>query len=112
MATPKSSADVYSAIADPTRRAILLRLTEGARNVNELLEAFSISQPSVSRHLKILREAGLVRSSKQGRQRMYQIEAAKLQEVHEWVAHFERYWNKKLDALGEYLNKQDRARTK
>ena len=106
MATAKSSADVYSAIADPTRRALLLRLAKGARNVNELLEPFSISQPSVSRHLKVLRDAGLVRSSKQGRLRVYQIEADKLREVHDWVAHFEQYWDAKLDALGEYLKKK------
>ncbi|CAN5569568.1 metalloregulator ArsR/SmtB family transcription factor [soil metagenome] len=112
MGTAKSSTDVYSAIADPTRRALLLRLAKGERNVNELLEAFSISQPSVSRHLKILRDVGLVRSNKRGRLRVYKLDPVKLREVYDWVTHFEHFWDKKLDALGEYLSKQDKAKTK
>jgi DNA-binding transcriptional ArsR family regulator len=102
-------ADVYSAIADPTRRSILLRLVKnGETNVNDLLKPFSISQPAVSKHLRILREAGLVRSRKEGRLRIYQIDAGKLRQVHDWVSHFERYWDEKLDALGDYLNKRKR----
>ncbi|QDU07038.1 ArsR/SmtB family transcription factor [Gimesia aquarii] len=105
--------DVYTAIADPTRRALLLRLShEGERNVSELLEPFSISQPAVSKHLRILREAGLVRSRKKGRVRLYAVEARKLQEVHDWVSHFEKYWDDKLDALGEYLDKQKNSKRK
>jgi DNA-binding transcriptional ArsR family regulator len=108
-ALPK--ADVYSAIADPTRRALLLRLAnEGERNVTELLAPLSISQPAVSKHLRILREAGLVRSRREGRLRLYEIEAGKLRQVYDWVAHFERFWDQKLDALGEYLDKQRRKR--
>jgi DNA-binding transcriptional ArsR family regulator len=99
-------ADVYWAIADPTRRALLLRLAnEGKKNVTELLEPFSISQPAVSKHLRILREAGLVRSRKEGRLRLYEIEANKLRQVFDWVAHFEQYWDDKLNALGGYLDK-------
>ncbi len=100
-------ADVYWAIADPTRRALLLRLAdEGERNVTELLKPFSISQPAVSKHLRILREAGLVRSRKEGRLRLYEVEADKLRQVFDWVSHFEKYWDEKLDALGDYLDKQ------
>ncbi len=96
-------ADVYGAIADPTRRALLLRLAnEGERNVTELLKPFSISQPAVSKHLRILREAGLVRSRKEGRLRLYEIEANRLRQVFDWVSHFEQYWDEKLDALGDY----------
>ena len=98
---------VYAAIAAPMRRALLLRLAhEGERNVSELLEPFSISQPAVSKHLRILREAGLVRRRKEGRVRLYAIEASRLQEVYDWVSHFEKYWDEKLDALGEYLDKK------
>ncbi len=97
--------DVYLAIADPTRRALLLRLAEeGERSVNELLEPLPISQPAVSKHLRILREAGLARSRKQGRRRLYAIEPARLRQVFDWVAHFERFWDAKLDALGDYLD--------
>ena len=101
--------DVYAAIADPTRRALLLRLAgEGEKNVTDLLKPFSISQPAVSKHLRILREAGLVRCRKEGRLRLYEIEANKLRQVFDWVSHFEQYWDEKLDALGDYLEKQDR----
>jgi DNA-binding transcriptional ArsR family regulator len=110
MASGPHDADVFAAIADPTRRALLMRLAGGQRNVTELLEPFSISQPAVSKHLRILRRAGLVRSRKRGRLRVYQLEAARLRQVHDWVRHFERYWDRKLDALGEYLDKRKRQR--
>ncbi len=105
-ASPES--DIYSAIADPTRRAMLFRLAEeGEKNVSELLEPFAISQPAVSKHLRILREAGLVTSRKEGRLRLYGIEAGRLRRVYDWVAHFEKYWDEKLDALGDYLDRQE-----
>jgi DNA-binding transcriptional ArsR family regulator len=105
------TADVYFAIADPTRRALLTRLAnEGEKNVSELIEPLSISQPAVSKHLRILREARLVRSRKQGRVRIYAIEAGKLREVYDWVSHFEKFWDEKLDSLGAYLEKQKRKR--
>lgn len=106
------NADVYAAIADPTRRTLLLRLAEeGEKNVSELRQPLSISQPAVSKHLRILREAGLVRSRKEGRLKLYAIHAQRLREVHDWVRHFEKYWDEKLDALGDYLDKQKRSRT-
>ena len=112
MGCASATTDVYTAIADPTRRALLLRLAEeGERNVTELVDPFRISQPAVSKHLRILREAGLVRSRKQGRLRLYQIEAPELRQVYEWVRHFERHWDEKLDALGEYLDKQKPLKT-
>src|SRR5687767_2358675 len=107
-----ASADVYFAIADPTRRALLLRLaSEGERNVTELLGALPMSQPAVSKHLRILREAGLVRARRQGRLSIYEIRARKLRQVRDWVAHFERYWDEKLDALDGYLDEQKRKGT-
>jgi DNA-binding transcriptional ArsR family regulator len=112
MKSAVAESDVFYAIADATRRALLLRLaTEGEKNVSELLEQFPISQPAVSKHLRILREAQLVRSRKEGRERLYKIQASKLREVYDWVAHFEKYWDEKLDALGEYLDKQKRKKT-
>ena len=105
MGTEAPAADVYLAIADPTRRALLLRLAkEGERSVSELLKPLPISQPAVSKHLRILREAGLARSRKQGRRRLYAIEPDRLRQVFDWVAHFERFWDAKLDALGDYLD--------
>ena len=106
MAHATSTPDVYAAIGDPTRRALLLRLAEeGRKTVSELLEPFSISQPAVSKHLRVLREAGLVRSHKKGRLRLYELDAASLRQVYQWVSHFERYWDERLDALGDYLDR-------
>jgi DNA-binding transcriptional ArsR family regulator len=111
MGSVTCTADVYLAIADPTRRALLTRLAnEGEKNVSELIEPLPISQPAVSKHLRILREARLVRSRKQGRVRIYAIEAGKLREVYDWVSHFEKFWDEKLDSLGAYLDKQKRKR--
>lgn len=105
--------DVFFAIADPTRRSLLLRLArEGEKNVTELLKPLSMSQPAVSKHLRCLREAGLVRRRMAGRERLYRIEARKLRHVHDWVSHFEAYWEEKLDSLGEYLERQKRSRAK
>ena len=112
MSVVPPKADVYAAIADRTRRALLLRLAkEGEKNVSELLEPFSISQPAVSKHLRILRDAGLVRSRKEGRLRLYAIEAHKLRQVYDWVAQFEKYWDQRLDRLGQYLEKQIQRRS-
>ena len=103
--------DVFCAIGDGTRRALLRRLAdEGEKTVTELLKPLSISQPAVSKHLRCLREAGLVRRRTVGRQRLYRIRGDRLRQVHDWVSHFERYWDEKLDALGDYLDKSKRNR--
>ena len=95
---------MFQAIADPTRRSILERLArEGEMNVSELQEPFAMSQPAVSKHLRLLRQAGLVRKRSAGRNSIYSLEPQKLQEVHGWVAYFEKYWNQKLEALDRYL---------
>ena len=102
----QSPADVYKAIADPTRRAILNLLSEADRPVNELAIPFRMSQPAISQHLKVLREAGLVTVKREGRQRLYHMEPGPLREVYNWLEHFEQYWERKLDALGTYLDRQ------
>lgn len=96
--------DVFRAIGDPTRRAILDALAGGERSVNELVARFDQSQPAISQHLKVLRDAGLVTPRKDGRRRLYRVEAGPLREVYDWVAHYERFWDAKLGALGRFLN--------
>ncbi len=95
---------VFRAIADPTRRAILDLLMAGERAVNDLLAPFKMTQPAISQHLKVLREAGLVSERRAGRQRLYRLEPAPLKAVHDWTAHYERYWTQKFTDLGDYLD--------
>ena len=105
--------DVFTAIADPTRRAMLLRLArEGERNVTQLMEPFAISQPAVSKHLRILRDAGLVRRRKVGRENRYDLEASRLHDVRDWIAQVEEYWDERLDALGKYLDAKKQNKRK
>ena len=106
-----SEADVFFAISDRTRRALLRRLAdEGEQPVTELLKPFSISQPAVSKHLRCLRRAGLVRRRSQGRRRLYRLDPGRLREVYDWISYFERYWDKKLDALSRYLDKRKQSK--
>jgi DNA-binding transcriptional ArsR family regulator len=96
---------VFEAVSEPTRRAMLDLLAAGERSVNELVDRFDVTQPAISHHLRILREAGLVKTRKAGRQRLYCLEARPLRRIHDWVAHYERFWTDKLDALGKYLRR-------
>jgi DNA-binding transcriptional ArsR family regulator len=86
-------ADVFRAIADPTRRGLLDLLLESELSVSELARPFHMSQPAISQHLRILREAGLVRGRPAGRQRLYRIEPRQLQEVYDWAAHYRQSWD-------------------
>lgn len=95
---------VFRAVSDPTRRRILDLLSEGDRSVNELVAEFGMSQSAVSQHLKVLRTAGLAQPRRSGKQRIYQLDAAPLREAHQWLARFDRFWDEKLDALGDFLD--------
>ncbi len=100
MASLASEPDVFGAIAEPFRREILELLgRQGRMAVSALVEALRRPQPTVSKHLGVLRRAGLVTVSKLGRQRVYEIEAAQLRAVHEWTRSFERFWDHKLDRI-------------
>jgi DNA-binding transcriptional ArsR family regulator len=98
--------EAFRAIADPTRRAILDELAGGERTVGELVGMFDVTQSAVSQHLKVLRDAGLVKPRQIGRQRAYRIEAGPLQAVHDWCAHYERFWRDGLDRLGALLDRE------
>lgn len=96
----------FIALADPTRRAILARLTDGSATVTELAAPFSISQPAISKHLKILERAGLVSRSSAGTSRPVRIEAAPMREAADWLERYREFWEKsyaRLDALLEIL---------
>jgi len=100
--TPAQLDAVFSALADPTRRAILARLMEGEASVNELAEPFAISQPAISKHLKMLERAGLVTRSADGTRRPVRIEAAPMKEAVDWLEKYRRFWEQsyaRLDSL-------------
>ena len=95
--------DVFQAIADPHRRAIIGLLANQKLTVNAVAEHFSISRPAVSRHIKILKECGLVVVRQQGRERYCEVRLDKLNEVSDWVEKYQKVWERRLDRLDEYL---------
>ena len=101
-----------SALSDPTRRAILERLARGEATVTELAEPFELSLPAVSKHLKVLRRAGLITQGRAAQWRPCRIEATPLREVSEWVEQYRRLWGQCLDRLDDYLRElQDEERS-
>ncbi|MBE9584675.1 winged helix-turn-helix transcriptional regulator [Mucilaginibacter sp. JRF] len=97
--------DVFQAIADPTRRAILGMVASQPQNVNALAEKFDVSRQAISLHVKILHECGLLSIRQQGRERYCEGRLDKLSEVADWIEQYRKFWNSRLDSLEEYLNK-------
>ena len=93
----------FAALADPTRRAILARLAQGEATVTELAEPFALSLPGVSKHLKVLRRAGLVTQGRRAQWRPCRLEVAPLKDVSDWVQHYRRFWDQRFDRLDDYL---------
>jgi DNA-binding transcriptional ArsR family regulator len=93
----------FSALADPTRRAILARLASGEASVTELCAPFDISAPAVTKHLKVLERAGLISRSRQAQWRPCKLEAEPLQDISNWVEQYRQMWEQRLDRLGDYL---------
>jgi DNA-binding transcriptional ArsR family regulator len=96
---------VFGALADPTRRAILTRLTKGDATVAELAAPFKVSQPAISRHLKVLERAGLISRSRRATARLSHLEAEPLREATMWLARYQEYWDESYDRLDELLSK-------
>ncbi len=95
--------DVFQAIADPTRRKIINMISQQSLNLNSVAENFQVSRPAISRHIKILRQCGLIVIREQGRERYCESRLEKLNEVSIWVEQYKKFWNTKLDALENYL---------
>lgn len=100
---PDALTMTFSALADPTRRAILQRLAAGEATVNELAEPFAISLPAISRHLKVLEQAGLISRGREAQWRPCRLETAPLQDVDGWVGRYRRMWQKDFDRMDAYL---------
>jgi DNA-binding transcriptional ArsR family regulator len=95
----------FAALADPTRRAMLARLASGAATVNELAEPFEISLPAISRHLKVLEQAGLISRGREAQWRPCKLEGASLRGIAEWLEIYRRFWEGSFDRMDDYLRK-------
>lgn len=95
----------FAALADPTRRAILARLTEGEASVNDLAAPFDMSLPAVSKHLKVLEKAGLISRGKEAQWRPARLEPMGMKGMAEWLEHYRRYWDSSFDRLDAYMKK-------
>ncbi len=99
----------FAALSDPTRRAILARLATGEVSVGELAEPFEMSLPAVSKHVKVLEEAGLLQRTRDGRVHRLSLDPAPMQEASEWIDRYRAFWEGRLDALARYLKETDPA---
>ena len=104
MARAATTADAFNAVAEPRRRQILDVLAGGERPVNDLVAELALAQPQVSKHLRVLREVGLVDVRGDGRQRLYRLNGRALKPIHDWVKEYERTWTERFDALDAVLN--------
>jgi DNA-binding transcriptional ArsR family regulator len=97
----------WQALSDPNRRAVLALLLERPRPVGELVERLGLSQPGTSKHLKVLREAGLVQVRREANRRVYALDPGPIRELDVWLAPYRRLWNESLDELGRHLDRKD-----
>ena len=100
---PDQLSAIFSALADPTRRAILARLSQGETSVTELAEPFKMSLPAISKHLKVLERAGLIERGREAQWRPCRLAAGPLKEVAEWMEPYRRFWDESFDRLDSYL---------
>jgi DNA-binding transcriptional ArsR family regulator len=98
--------DVFQAIADPTRREIINLIAHKSLNLNSIADNFTVSRPAISKHIKILTECGLVTITQQGREHYCEANFSHFKEVSDWIEQYRVFWTQKLDALGEFLEKE------
>jgi len=103
MARAAPTTDAFNAVAEPRRREILELLAAGERPVNEVVRMLGMSQPLVSKHLRVLREVGVVEVRGEGRRRLYRLNAQALRPIHDWVKGYERFWSGRFDRLDTVL---------
>ena len=111
MARAATTADAFNAVAEPRRRQILDVLAGGERPVNDLVVKLGLSQPVVSKHLRVLREVGLVHVRDEGRRRIYRLNGRSLKPIHDWVKNYERWWSERFDQLDVVLDDLKRKET-
>ena len=111
MARAATTADAFNAVAEPRRRQILDALAGGERPVKDLVDVLGLAQPQVSKHLRVLRQVGLVEVREDGRRRLYRLNGEALKPIHDWVNNYERSWTERFDELDvvlEELKKEER----
>ncbi|MGC9962788.1 MAG: metalloregulator ArsR/SmtB family transcription factor [Acidimicrobiales bacterium] len=108
MARASTTSDVFNAIADVHRRDVLDTLISGEKSVGAIVNDLSLSQPQVSKHLRVLSEVGLVKCRAEGRRRLYRLQPAHLRPLHDWVARYEQAMNDRLDRMDDYLQELQR----
>src|SRR5579863_7207872 len=109
MARSATTSDVFNAVAETHRREILDTLIAGEKAVGTIVDDLSMSQPQVSKHLRVLSEVGLVRCRAEGRRRLYRLEPARLQPLHEWLAKYDQAWHDRMDRMDDYLKELQRG---
>lgn len=110
MARAATTSDAFNAVAEPRRRQILRLLADREFSVNEIVDSLRVDQPSVSKHLRVLRDTGLVRMRCNGRQKLYRTNAEGIRPLHEWASEFERYWTHQLNRVKERAEKGSAAK--
>ncbi len=110
MARTPTTFDAFNAVAEPRRRQILEALGRQELSVNEIVKKLGWTQPMVSKHLGVLKQVGLVKERRVGRQRLYQVNAERLKPIYEWVAPFERYWSESFDRLDRILEEMKKEK--
>ena len=103
MARAATTSDVFNAIAEPRRREVLTLLKHSERSVGSVADELGLKQPATSKHLRVLREVGLVHMHQVGKQRVYGLDARGLRKIHDWTGGFEEFWNESFDRLDEYV---------
>jgi DNA-binding transcriptional ArsR family regulator len=111
VARAATTADAFNAVAEPRRREILDLLAGGERPVNDLVRLLGLAQPQVSKHLRVLREVGVVDVRDQGRQRLYRLNGHALRPIHEWVKNYERFWTERFERLDDVLEELKKEET-
>src|SRR5487761_1224444 len=112
MARAATTSDAFNAVAEPRRRELLDALAGGERPVSYLVSRLGLSQPLVSKHLRVLREVGLVVAREDGRQRIYRVDAAGLEPIHDWVANYEASWSRRFDRFDVVLAELEQMESK
>ena len=98
---------IFGALSDATRRGLLAQLSDGAKNITVLARPFNISQPAISKHLRVLERAGLIERTKQGRQYIIRANPAPAEQARDWLSYYTQFWNEQFDAVDTYLKEQD-----